>query len=136
MVLPDFMTTAVSIAGVEAPKECDGISILPTLIGKGKQKLHDYLFWTAKNKHAVRSSGWKAYATRLDLGELVNWELYNLKDDRGEVINVASNASLQVTVKPINIKNNGSGYIQAGVVKLDAFCNIEIEFATSVFIQV
>lgn len=81
---PDFMATACDIAGVEVPEECDGISILPTLSGEGKQELHEYMFWSAGKTHAVRSGDWKAYATRTEEGELIDWELYNLTEDPEE----------------------------------------------------
>ncbi|MDP8218464.1 MAG: arylsulfatase [Candidatus Theseobacter exili] len=85
---PDFMATASELAGVDVPEYCDGLSILPTLLGKKKQHKHDYLFWIAKNTHALRSGDWKAYATTLKNGE-ISWELYNLKRDPGETNNVA-----------------------------------------------
>lgn len=87
---PDFMATAADLAGIDFPKECDGLSILPTLLEKGKQKQHDYLFWLAGKKHAVRSGDWKAYALNSEKGGLTNWKLYNLKQDPGEINNVAS----------------------------------------------
>ena len=40
---PDVMPTLAEIAGVskEVPKDVDGISVLPTLLGKGEQKQHE-----------------------------------------------------------------------------------------------
>ena len=87
---PDFMATAADIAGVDVPEECDGLSILPTLLGKGDQEQHDYLFWSARNQHAIRSGIWKAYATFSEQEGPVNWELYNLQEDPGETNNLAS----------------------------------------------
>ena len=90
---PDFMATAADLAGVDMPAGCDGLSILPTLLGKGDQQHHDYLFWLAGKQHAVRSGIWKAYATLSEEEGLINWELYNLKQDPGETNNIASSES-------------------------------------------
>jgi len=90
---PDFMSTAADLAGVDVPVECDGLSILPTLLDKGDQQQHDYMFWLAGKQHAVRSGIWKAYATLSEEEGLVNWELYNLKQDPGETNNIASSES-------------------------------------------
>lgn len=70
------------------PKQSDGISILPTLLGKGQQKQHPYLyheFIQARAKlpytaRSVRSGPWKAVQVAKD-GTLQPIELYNLEDD-------------------------------------------------------
>lgn len=42
----DFLPTAAELAGgIEIPKDLDGVSIVPTLLGK-PQPPKDYLFWT------------------------------------------------------------------------------------------
>jgi len=87
---PDFMATAADIAEVDVPEECDGLSILPTLLGKGDQQQHEYMFWTDRNKHAIRSGKWKAYAVFTEKEGPVNYELYNLQEDPGETNNLAS----------------------------------------------
>jgi arylsulfatase A-like enzyme len=78
----DFLPTACELAGVAAPKSIDGISYLPTLLGK-EQKKHDYLFWLAGKKVAVRAGKWK-YVT-YGKGD----ELYDLTKDIGEKTNIA-----------------------------------------------
>jgi arylsulfatase A len=40
----DILPTLCAVAGAEAPA-CDGISLLPTLLGKDGQDEHDYLYW-------------------------------------------------------------------------------------------
>ncbi len=87
---PDFMKTVADLVDVQAPKDCDGISILPTLFDQGRQQQHEYLFWMAKNKHALRSGDWKAYATRQSSGDLTDWELYDLQSDPQESTNLAA----------------------------------------------
>ena len=82
----DFLPTACDLAGVNPPEDVDGISFVPTLLGKhDQQPHHDYLYWKFGNKEAVRMGTWKA--VRLAPEQTV--ELYNLADDLGESRNVA-----------------------------------------------
>jgi arylsulfatase A-like enzyme len=59
----DFLPTAADLAGVKVPVECDGISFLPTLLGKNaQQKQHPYLCWyfnEGGGKSAVLQWPWK-----------------------------------------------------------------------------
>jgi arylsulfatase len=74
------------------PKETDGLSILPTLLDKGEQKKHAFLYWEFPSyggQQAVRMGNWKGVRQRLDRGT-VRTELYNLADDIGEKHNVAA----------------------------------------------
>ncbi len=84
----DFLPTAAAIAGANAPKKIDGISLLPTLLGK-EQRHHDYLYWEFFERgfqQAIRVKNWKA--VRLEAGKPV--ELYDLDEDIGEQNNVAA----------------------------------------------
>ena len=80
----DFLPTACELAGISAPEDTDGISYLSTLLGKS-QPTHDYLFWRAGSKFAVRQGNWKA--VRVD--DKTKTELYDLSDDIGELDNLA-----------------------------------------------
>jgi len=92
----DFMPTACDIAGIRTPRNIDGISFLPTLLGdENHQKQHEYLYWEfspnhneskAEGKQAVRMGKWKAIRFISD-GHV---ELYNLYTDIGEKNNIAS----------------------------------------------
>jgi arylsulfatase A len=95
----DFMPTAAELAGVEAPKGIDGISIVPTLLGKSNQKKHEYLYWELPRHNgktgeflketpmqAMRMGDWKAVRPKPD-GPV---ELYNLKTDVGETKDVGA----------------------------------------------
>ncbi len=82
----DFLPTACELAGVKPPKNIDGISYVPTLLGKtDKQKKHDSLYWQAGQKRAVRVDNWKGVIT----GKNKPMELYLLATDIGEQNNVA-----------------------------------------------
>jgi arylsulfatase A-like enzyme len=84
----DFLPTACELAGIKAPEGLDGISIVPTITGKGTQKQHDFLYWEfheGGTKQAVRYKHWKAIRPA-PKAPLV---LYDLKADVGETTNVA-----------------------------------------------
>lgn len=89
----DIMPTFAEISGAELPDNTDGISFLPTLLGKGKQKEHEYLFWEFHEqggKMAVRLGNWKAVKLNLNKTPQGETELYDLSSDIGETNNVAS----------------------------------------------
>jgi arylsulfatase A-like enzyme len=85
----DFLPTAAALAGASLPRGIDGISIMPTLLGKA-QKPHDYLYWEdprpARITKAVRLGQWKGY--QAEAGKPV--ELYDLAADPKETTNVAA----------------------------------------------
>jgi len=85
----DFMPTFAELVGTKHLPTTDGISILPTLMGRGgKQKEHKFLYWEFHergSKQAVRMGKWKA----VRFGAKGKLELYNLEDDIGEKRNVA-----------------------------------------------
>ncbi len=75
----DWLPTACELAGATAPKNVDGISYVPTLLGKTQPK-HDYLFWSYEAQRAVRMGNWKAVIS----GKDKSLELYELSSDIGE----------------------------------------------------
>jgi arylsulfatase A-like enzyme len=87
----DLFPTCCELAGVEPPANLDGLSILPTLLGK-EQKKHDYLYWEFHEQHgkrAIRAGNWKA--VQLDMNRTPQpIELYDLKNDPAEQHNVAA----------------------------------------------
>jgi arylsulfatase A-like enzyme len=86
----DVLPTLAEVAGVEPPANCDGISFLPTLLGQGTQKQHDYLYWEMPVgvglTQAVRLGSWKAVKPR----PYGKFQLFNLKTDPHEQQNVAA----------------------------------------------
>ena len=86
----DVMPTFCEIAGVEAPEDTDGISFLPTLMGKTQPK-HKYLYWEfpeSGGQQAVRMGKWKAIRKNITKGNMV-LELYDLEQDIKEQNNIA-----------------------------------------------
>ncbi len=88
----DILPTLAEVAGVKALLDVDGISLVPTLLGKRGQKRHGHLYWEYPEKtgsQAIRLGDWKA--VRLDAKKNLNGplELYNLAKDPGETVNLA-----------------------------------------------
>ena len=91
---PDMMPTWAELAGAGryVPAKTDGISIVPTLLGKGKQQEHEFLYWELgedRFSQAVRMGKWKVVRPKAG-AEL---ELYDLSTDIGETKNVAAKHS-------------------------------------------
>ncbi len=98
---PDVLPTLADLAGVsgEVPACVDGLSVVPTLTGKGDQPAHECLYWEwpryewSKKRYApngvqqaVRSGDWKMLRYRQDQP----WQLYDLAKDIGERHDVAA----------------------------------------------
>ena len=80
------MPTLCELAGAAAPKHSDGVSLVPTLLGKGKQKIHEFLYWEFHGyggQQAVRLGDWKAIRKDLHKGK-THLYLYDLAKDLGE----------------------------------------------------
>jgi len=88
----DFLPTCAELAGVSAPEDIDGISMVPTLLGRDdRQKRHKFLYWEffhwKKGFYlAVRMGDFKV----VRLSPTGPLELYNLKTDIAEKNNIAA----------------------------------------------
>lgn len=84
----DYLPTFCDLAGLDIPQNTDGISMVPTLFGKGKQKKHQYLYWEfhedRSTKQAVRIGDYKI----VSLDPHKSKEVYNLKIDPSESNNI------------------------------------------------
>jgi arylsulfatase A-like enzyme len=83
----DFLPTLAEAAGAQSPTDSDGISLLPTLLGRPGQKTHEFMYWEfheGGSLQAVRMGRWKAVRP---VGKPL--ELYDLQTDIGETHNVA-----------------------------------------------
>ncbi len=99
----DFLPTAAELAGAEIPNGIDGISMLPSILGK-KQKDHEYLYWEFHERgftQAVRMGKWKAVRNTHNKKPL-EVELYNIEEDISEQRNVAlQHPDVMVKIKDI-----------------------------------
>jgi len=95
----DFLPTAAELVAARPPAGLDGISVVPTLLGKSDQKQHDYLYWEFHEhgfQQALRMDDWKA--VRPAWGDRL--ELYDLRTDIGEKHNVAgANAEIVARIE-------------------------------------
>jgi uncharacterized sulfatase len=84
----DFLPTACELAGGEIPDSIDGISYVPTLLGKSDQQpRHEYLYWASQEGATmigVRQDHWKLVRYRKDKNGQPDWRLYDLRTDIGE----------------------------------------------------
>lgn len=86
----DFFPTAADIAGLPFENKTDGISVLPTLLGK-VQNSHDYLYWDYGHVRdeflqAARWENWKGIVDN----STGSYEIYDLKNDPGESNNLTN----------------------------------------------
>ncbi len=114
----DFLPTACEIAGVKVPKKVDGISYLPTLLGKtDQQKHHEYLFWASQEGETsvgMRMNQWKLVKYRGKKSRKSktptnpnDWRLYNLDDDLGEESDIAAKSPEIVSKMQAVLKRDG-----------------------------
>ena len=88
----DVMPTVCQIVGVESPANIDGISFLPTLLGKtDEQRQHKYLYWEFYEKggrRAALTQKWKAVQHKIKKrpGPIM---LFDIQADLHEAQNVA-----------------------------------------------
>ena len=86
---PDILPTLTELTGSHTPKDIDGLSILPEILGEkatGRaQEKHEFLYWEYGNMVAVRIGQWKIVQHR----KQDTWEVYDLSRDISETTNVA-----------------------------------------------
>ena len=87
----DVMPTIAEVAGVEIPKQTDGISILPVILVKN-QPNHNPLYWELQEgptqnvfRQAARKGKWKV----VRYGASYKTELYDLESDLFETIDIS-----------------------------------------------
>ncbi len=89
----DVLPTIAEMIDVKPPGSVDGISFLPTLMGREGQKSHDYLYWEfheQKGRVAIRKGDWKGVRYDVAVKKDSPLELYDLSKDPGETQNVAA----------------------------------------------
>jgi arylsulfatase A-like enzyme len=87
----DFLPTVADLVNVNAPNDIDGISMLPTLLGKTKmQKEHDYLYWERNQTQGIRKGDMKAVISYDKETRNQSIEIYDLVKDPYEKNDLAA----------------------------------------------
>ena len=83
----DILPTLQQLTNSEKAENTDGISLLPTLLGKGKQQKHQHFYWEFHEdggKQALRYQDYKLIKFQVKNPSKTYFELYNLQEDPGE----------------------------------------------------
>jgi arylsulfatase A-like enzyme len=91
----DVLPTVAEMAGAPIPATTDGISFLPTLLGRSTQPDHASLYWAfyeAGGGRALRAGDWKLIEQPIGSAP----RLYNLQEDLGEQRDLAAQESERV----------------------------------------
>jgi arylsulfatase A-like enzyme len=89
----DLFPTFAELANAKPPGGIDGLSFVNTLLGKGTQAQHEYLYWEFHEqggKQAVRYGKWKGVRLQTIAKRNAPVELYDLSTDPQEKQNVAA----------------------------------------------
>lgn len=95
----DMMPTLADLANTESPK-CDGLSMLPTWLGRKGQEEHTHLYWEfheRDGRQAIRKGDWKLVKLHCFSPTKTTFELYNIKNDPGETNNLIQQEPAIVT---------------------------------------
>jgi arylsulfatase B len=86
-----FATAAANSAGVTAPKQVEGVDLIPYLTGENEGTPHETLFWRQGGRTALRHGDWKLVRMggKFAPGK-AKWELYDLSKDISEENNLAA----------------------------------------------
>ncbi len=86
-----FATAAANCGGVTAPKQVEGVDLVPYLTGENDGVPHETLYWRQGGKTALRHGDWKLLrmGRKLSRGK-AKWELYDLSKDISERNNLAA----------------------------------------------
>ena len=105
----DIYATAAASAKAKAPKNIEGVDLVPYLTGKRSDRPHETLFWRQGGKSGLRHGDLKLVRMggRKGVGNS-KWELYDLSNDLSEEKNLArSNPERLAELVAIWEKMNG-----------------------------
>ena len=106
----DVLPTLADLTGVASPEGIDGVSVLPTLLGREQDLSRRFLYWEFFERgfqQAVRWQDWKA--VRLEPTEEL--ELYDVSSDQSETRNIAKShpdvvATIETYLKTARIESD------------------------------
>lgn len=89
----DIMPTLLDLSNTQPSQKyyTDGISLVPTLLGQGKQQQHDYLYWEFHEeggRQALRKGDWKLIVQQAKNPEKRYYEFFNVVKDPSEKNNL------------------------------------------------
>jgi arylsulfatase A-like enzyme len=85
-----YATAAANSTAVTAPKQVEGVDLIPFITQKNDGRPHKTLFWRQGGKTALRHGDWKLVRMGKRLGPgNAKWELYDLSKDISEKTNLA-----------------------------------------------
>lgn len=88
----DFLPTFADLLGEKKLNKLDGVSFLPSLKDGKEQKRHDYLYWEFHElggRQAIRKGGWKAVRYNVKNNPDAPIELFDLKKDPAESLDLS-----------------------------------------------
>jgi arylsulfatase A-like enzyme len=88
----DIMPTLCDLLNIYSPKNIDGISMLPEILGNRQTQQHDYLYWEFPEyggQVAVRMNNWKGVILNIKKGNM-QWQLFDLSNDMQEQHDIAA----------------------------------------------
>jgi arylsulfatase A len=116
----DFLPTFADLLK-QPVSSTDGVSILPTLTGKGEQKKHEFLYWEFHEeggRQAVRMGNWKGVRQNVIKDAAGPIELYDLTKDPKETKDLASEHAdivekIKVIMQREHVENKDFPLVQA-----------------------
>lgn len=87
----DMMATLAELAGQKSPAPVDSLSLVPTLLGRGTQAKHEFLYWefyeSGVSQAVLLGDRWKGLRLKSPTAPVM---LYDLAADLGEQVDVAT----------------------------------------------
>jgi arylsulfatase A-like enzyme len=87
----DILPTACAVASAKAPKDIDGVNLLPHLLGEKKAAPHEALYWRFGPQKAIRKGNWTLVDWRdFEKKTSSGWQLFDLATDIGQQHDLAA----------------------------------------------